>query len=105
MRKYQPLQDRVLLRLIKPPEEEKTESGILLGTVARQTQEAEVVGVGAGAYAFETGTFMPTVLAKGDIVLIPFNHGMDIDTDEEKGLKIMREGDVICLIKKSTDNG
>lgn len=105
MKTYIPLQDRVLLRPIKPPEEEKTEGGIIVAaTVVRQTQEAVVVAVGQGAYAPETGVFMQTILMKGDVVLIPYNYGMEIDVDEEKGLRVMREGEIIMLIKKGTDN-
>lgn len=104
MKKYEPLEDRVLLRPHKAEEGQKTEGGIILDTVKKETQEATVVSVGLGRYAGETGVFMPTVLCPGDLVLIPDGYGMNIDTDSEKGLRLVREGDIIMRLKKVSEN-
>lgn len=100
---YQPLEDRVLVRPIKPTEE-KTEGGIIKDMMRKETQQAEVVSVGPGRYAADTGTFMPTILSPGDIVIIPFDYGMNFDTPDEKDLKLMREADVLLLVKKAGDS-
>lgn len=102
MKKFEPLEDRVLVRVHKEEQGQKTEGGIITDPIQKPTQRATVVSVGSGLYARETGVFMPTVLAKGDVVLVPANHGMDIDTDEEKGLKLMREGDVLLFLEKKS---
>lgn len=104
MKKFEPLEDRVLLRPHRDNLDEKTEGGIIVGgIVKKEVQEATVVSVGAGVYARETGVFMPTVLSPGDLVLITYDYGMPIDTDIEKGLKLMREGDVIMRLKKFSE--
>lgn len=114
MTRYTPLEDRVLVIPIKEKVDVSedglqtkgtTEGGILIAaTIKRETQEAEVYSVGLGRYANETGVFMSTVLAKGDIVLIGVNGGMPVEVPMEDGkkveMKLMREGDVLALIKK-----
>lgn len=102
MNKYSPLEDRVLVRVIKKTEPETSESGIILDTMKKEVTEAEVYSVGAGRYAGETGNFIPTVLSAGDIVLIGVNGGMPVDIPTEDGkkeeMKLLREGDVLMLI-------
>lgn len=101
---YQPLEDRVVVRPIKSAEPAKTAAGIITETIKKETLEAEVLAVGAGRYAPENGQFIPTVLIQGDVVLIGANNGMPLDIPGEDGLnmecKLMREGDVLCLIRK-----
>lgn len=103
---YQPLEDRILVKHIKKTEPEKTQSGIILDTIKKETTEAEVLSVGVGIYARETGVFMPTVLAKGDFVLVGAEHGMPLEITNESGEKVdcrvMREADVLFLLKKSS---
>jgi len=75
---------------------------ILPSSLKKETLEGEVVAVGAGRYASETGVFMETVLRKGDIVLYGINQGMKIDVPNELGIweehVVLREGDVLFLI-------
>lgn len=100
---YQPLEDRVLIRPIKKTEEEKTESGIILVQKNKDVSEGEVVAVGEGRYAPESGTFMPNKLTKGDVVLYGTNSGMEIEVSNGNGkeaVRVMREGDVLLVIKK-----
>jgi len=104
MEYYQCLEDRVLIKPIIKKEVEKTEGGIILDMLKKETAEGEVINVGVGKYAPETGVFIPTVLGKGDIVLYGIHAGMPLDIPNEEGkkeeCKLMREGDVLCLIKK-----
>jgi chaperonin GroES len=98
---YQPLEDRVLIRPVIKKETEITDGGILIPeTVKKEVLEGEVVAAGQGRYAGETGEFMPTCLAKGDLVLFGAKQGMPIEVNKET-LIIIRESDVLMLIKKT----
>lgn len=108
MNSYQPLEDRVIVKEIKKTDPETTAGGIITDMVKKPTKEGEVVSVGVGRYATETGAFMPTVLHKGDIVLYGAEHGMPIDIPNTEGGKdqcvLMREGDILIFIgKKDSD--
>lgn len=94
--KYAPLEDRVLIRTIKK-ENEVSEAGIILDMVKKEVSEGEVVAAGRGRYAPETGTFIPTILGKGDLVLFGSEQGMPVMVEGEE-LRIMREGDVLLHI-------
>lgn len=101
---YQCLEDRLLLRPSKK-KDEKTDGGLIIpDTVKMQTAEGVVVAIGAGCYARETGVFMPTVLAKGDIVLYPGGDRqfLEIPIIHDDGKKeiclMMRESEVLAKI-------
>jgi len=102
---YQPLEDRVLIKPIKNTEPEKTESGIITEMAKKETAEGMVVASGEGFVARDTGVLVGNVLKKGDVVLYGLNAGMPLDIPREGGGKdecrLMREGDVLALIKKS----
>jgi len=101
---YDCLEDRVLILPIK--EEERTTTAGLIDLKKRETSRGVVTSVGTGYTARDTGVFVPTVLAKGDIVLYGVGAGLPIDVPNETGEmvehRIMREGDVLLLIKKSS---
>lgn len=119
VKEYQPLEDRVLVIVIKPEtnitaqgtglvgDSGKTEGGIFIpGTAKKETIEAVVHAVGQGRFAGETGAFMPTVLHKGDLVLVGFNSGMLMDVpvaEKIVEMKLLREADVLLLIKKKEE--
>lgn len=102
---YSPLEDRVLLRPIKKSELEITEGGIIDPNVKQKpVSKGEVISVGIGYTARETGVFVNTVLAKGDIVLYGTEAGTEIEIESDKGketVRILREGDCILLISGS----
>ena len=109
MKTYEPLEDRVLVKPHKPTGEVKTEGGIIVtGIGKKQTMEATVLAIGPGTVARETGVQIPTVLNPGDLVLIPCEddkpYGMEVNTGTEKDLRVMREGDILFRIKKSSEN-
>lgn len=101
---FDPLEDRILVKPIKSAEPEKTASGIITDTIKKDTAEGVVVAAGQGYIARDTGTPVSTVLRKGDVVLFGVNAGMPLDVPNEDGGKdecrLMREGDILCLIKK-----
>ncbi len=104
MSNYQCLEDRVLIRPIKKTEPEKTTSGIITDMAKKEVLEGEVINVGGGRYAGDSGVFIPTILHSGDIVLYGANQGLHISIENGNGKEdvvVMREGDILLLIKKS----
>jgi co-chaperonin GroES (HSP10) len=106
--KYDPLEDRILVKEIKKTEPEKTEAGIITDTIRKETVQGIVVAAGPGFTARDTGTFIPTVLHRGDIVVYSPNSGMPLEVPNEEGGKdecrLMREGDILILVKKVDEN-
>ena len=93
----QPLGDRVV---VKPLEaESKTKGGILLPDTAKEKpQEGKVVAVGKGKYS-NAGTLQPLEVKAGDRVLYGKYSGSEITTKEGEELLIMREEDILAVIK------
>ena len=95
--KIQPLGDRVL---VKPLEaESKTKGGIVLPDTAKEKpQEGEVVAVGKGK-VLENGTVKALEVKAGDRVLYGKYSGNEITTKEGQELLIMREEDILAIVK------
>jgi len=95
--KLQPLGDRVV---IKPLEaEEKTKGGIVLPDIAKEKpQEGEVVAVGKGR-VLDNGTVQAPEVKVGDKILYGKYSGNEITTKEGDELLIMREEDILAIIK------
>lgn len=94
----QPLGDRVVIKPLKA--EEKTKGGIIIPDTAKEKpQEGEVVAVGKGKI-LENGTFVPLELKAGDRVLYGKYSGNEIKTADDEELLIMKEEDVLAIIKK-----
>ena len=93
----QPLGDRVV---VKPLEaENKTKGGIVLPDTAKEKpQEAKVVAVGKGK-VLENGSLQPLEVKVGDKVLYGKYSGNEITTKEGEELLIMREEDILAIIK------
>ena len=93
----QPLADRVV---IKPLEAEtKTKGGIVLPDTAKEKpQEGKVVAVGKGR-VLDNGTVQPLEVKVGDKVLYGKYSGNEITTKEGEELLIMREEDILVIIK------
>jgi len=92
-----PLGDRVV---IKPLEAEtKTKGGIVLPDTAKEKpQEGKVVAVGKGK-VLENGTVQAPEVKVGDKVLYGKYSGNEITTKEGEELLIMREEDILAIIK------
>ena len=93
----QPLADRII---VKPLEaEEKTKGGIVLPDTAKEKpQEGEVVAVGSGKKT-DDGKIQALELKVGDRILYGKYSGTEISTKEDEGLLIMREEDVLAIVK------
>ncbi|MFY9402021.1 MAG: co-chaperone GroES [Candidatus Omnitrophota bacterium] len=92
-----PLGDRIV---IKPLEaEEKTKGGIVIPDTAKEKpQEGKVVAVGKGKVLENGGVQAPEVKV-GDKVLYGKYSGNEITTKEGEELLIMREEDILAIIK------
>lgn len=93
----QPLGDRVV---IKPLEaEEKTKGGIVLPDTAKEKpQEGKVVAVGKGRL-LDNGTLLPLEVKVGDRVLYSKYSGTEVTTKEGEELLIIKEEDILAIIK------
>ena len=92
-----PLGDRVV---IKPLEAEaKTKGGIVLPDTAKEKpQEGKVVAVGKGK-TLDNGMVQALEVKVGDKVLYGKYSGNEITTKEGEELLIMREEDILAIIK------
>ncbi len=92
-----PLGDRVV---IKPLEaESKTKGGIVLPDTAKEKpQEGKLVAVGKGK-VLENGAVQAPEVKVGDKVLYGKYSGNEITTKEGEELLILREEDILAIIK------
>lgn len=92
-----PLADRII---VKPLEaEEKTKGGIVLPDTAKEKpQEGKVIAVGKGK-VLESGNVQPLEIKAGDKVLYGKYSGTEITTGDGQELLIMREEDVLAVVK------
>jgi chaperonin GroES len=93
----QPLGDRVV---VKPLEAEaKSKGGILLPDTAKERpQEGKVVAVGKGK-VMDNGTVSAPEVKVGDKVLYGKYSGNEITTKDGEELLIMREEDILAVLK------
>ncbi len=92
-----PLGDRIV---VKPLEAEaKTKGGIVLPDTAKEKpQEGKVVAVGRGK-TLESGAVQAPEVKVGDKVLYGKYSGNEITTKEGEELLVMREEDILMIIK------
>ena len=92
-----PLRDRVIVKALEA--ETKTKGGIVLpDSVKEKPQEGKVVAVGRGK-TLENGTVQAPEVKVGDKVLYGKYSGNEITTKEGEELLIMREEDILAIIK------
>ena len=95
--KIQPLGDRVVVRPLEA--ESKTRGGIVLPDTAKEKpQQGEVVAVGKGK-VLENGTVSLLEVKVGDKVLYGKYSGNEITTKDGEELLIMREEDILAIMK------
>ena len=94
----QPLDDRIVVR---PSEaEEKTASGLVIPDTAKEKpQQGEVLAVGPGRRADNTGDLIPLDIAVGDKVVYSKYGGTEITIDGED-LLILAGRDVLAKVVK-----
>ena len=91
--KYKPLNDYVLVKVIK--EEEKTKGGLYKPSDAKEQMLGEVLSVGSGIYT-SSGTLIPMNLKVGDKVIVP-NTGIQLKLEGEK-YNLYREAEISMVI-------
>ena len=89
-----PLGNRVLVKMKEG--EEKTKSGIILGSSQEKQQIAEVVEVGPGEY-FD-GKLQPMNVKKGDNVFISEYSGTKIKYEGQE-YTIIKEDDILAIVE------
>ncbi len=95
--KLQPLADRVVVKQLEA--ESKTKGGIVLPDTAKEKpQEGEVVAVGKGK-VLDNGSIQPLEVKVGDRILYGKYSGNEITTKDGQELLIMREEDILAIIK------
>ena len=92
-----PLGDRIVVKALEA--QEVTKGGIVLPDTAKEKpQEGKVVAVGKGK-VLESGQVHPLELKTGDRILYGKYSGSEITTKDGEELLIMREEDVLAVIK------
>ena len=94
---YQPLGDRVVVKALEA--ENKTKGGIVLPDTAKEKpQEGKIMAVGKGRM-LDSGQIKPLEVKVGDRVLYGKYSGNEITTKDGEELLIMREEDVLAIVK------
>jgi len=92
-----PLGDRVVIQPLEA--EAKTKGGILLPDTAKEKpQEGKVIAVGKGK-VLDSGAVQAPEVKVGDKVLYGKYSGNEITTKDGEELLIMREEDILAIIK------
>jgi len=92
-----PLGDRIVVKVLEA--ETKSKGGILLPDTAKEKpQEAKVVAVGKGK-VLENGSIASPEVKVGDKVIFGKYSGNEITTKEGEDLLILREEDILAIIK------
>jgi chaperonin GroES len=95
--KLQPLEDRIVVRAGEP--EETTVSGLVIPDTAKEKpQQGEVLAVGPGRRAENSGEVIPVDLVVGDTVVYSKYGGTEITVDGED-LLILSSRDVLAKQK------
>ncbi len=93
----QPLGDRVVIKSLEA--ENKTKGGIVLPDTAKEKpQEGKVIAVGKGK-VLDNGTVAKLEVKVGDKVLYGKYAGNEITTKDGEEYIIMREEDILAIIK------
>ena len=93
----QPLGDRVVVQPLEA--ESKTKGGILLPDTAKEKpQEGKIVAAGKGK-VLDSGAVQALEVKVGDKVLYAKYTGNEITTKDGEELLIMREEDILAIIK------
>ena len=94
----QPLDDRIVVR---PSEaEETTASGLVIPDTAKEKpQQGEVLAIGPGRRAENSGELIPMDLKVGDVVVYSKYGGTEI-TNEGEDLLILNQRDVLAKVGK-----
>jgi len=101
--RYEPLYDRILVRLLRP--DERTRGGLFVPQMATDNTpylKAEVVAVGQGRIT-TSGAVIPLRVAVGDVVLFfrsqSSGEQLVFPSDDSEELMLIREPNVACVLR------
>ncbi len=96
--KFRPLHDRIVVRRIEA--EQKSAGGIIIPDTAKEKpQQGEVIAVGPGRRAENSGELIPLDVKVGDTVVYSKYGGTEITIDGED-LLILTSRDVLAKVNK-----
>jgi chaperonin GroES len=96
--KLQPLEDRIVVKANEA--EETTASGLVIPDTAKEKpQQGEVLAVGPGKRAENTGELIPIDIKVGDTVLYSKYGGTEVAVDGED-LLVLNGRDVLAKVEK-----
>ena len=96
MKKFRPLQDRILVKRLD--QEETTTGGIIIPDTAKEKpQEGEVIAVGNGK-RLDDGKIMALDVKAGDKILFGKYAGSEIKIDGEEHM-ILREDEILGILE------
>ena len=98
--KLQPVNDKLVVKVMDKKEDERTSSGIILpDSVGEKLIEAEVIAVSQGMYT-TTGAIVPPICEVGDTVV--YDEQAQSPTDykfEGEDYVIMSQNEILSIIK------
>jgi chaperonin GroES len=96
MKKFKPLQDRILVKRLE--EKEVKKGGIIIPDTAKEKpQEGEVIAIGPGKVT-DDGKLQPMSVKVGDKILFGKYSGSEVKLGDDEYL-IMREEDVLGILQ------
>jgi len=96
--KLRPLNDKIIVKIIKATE--TTKSGLIIPESAQEkNQEAEVIAVGPGKVNETTGVRNAIDIKVGDRVLYSKYSGNEFKLDGDDVL-MLEEGDILAVVEK-----
>lgn len=94
--KFQPLQDRVLVKRTEP--EAHLKGGLVLPETAKKKQEtARIIAVGPGKFD-QSGQLIPLPVKVGQTILMDKYSGQDVTLSDEEFV-VVRAGDIIATVE------
>jgi len=98
--KLRPINDKIVVKPKTKPDEQKTESGIILpDTVDGGTLlEGEVIAASHGAYSM-TGELIPTTVKKGDVILYSSHASVQEHKLNGENIVIMSQNEVLTIVE------
>ena len=98
--KFQPLNDRVLVKRSDP---EKTSKGGIIIPESRQIKSrfGEVLAVGPGHLNEETNERRPIEVKPGQVVFFRGTSGQEVDLNGEEGYIILRENEIEGVVEET----
>ena len=96
VKKIQPTDDRVLLKILEP--KEKTKGGIVLPDTAKEKpQEGKIIAVGPGKLK-DDGSRIPMQFKEGQRVLFSKYSGNEFTAEDGEELLLVKSEDILAIL-------